>query len=659
MQLLNSIRARFTDVLSQWLTDPRELQTALERIVPSKDASLADYQANVAMPLQKLVGKPPQVIAQEIVAGIKVDDFCQEVAIAGPGYVNLRLSNQFLASLMQSAYESDRQGVEQTAAPKIFVVDFSSPNVAKPMHVGHIRSTVIGDAISKTLSFLGHNVVTDNHLGDWGTQFGMIIYGYKHFRDDDSFSKAPVKELGRLYRVVQKIISYQKAAGGVSEREKGISLAEAKIAMLQQKATEAPKDKKLAKDVNSAMTALKSLKEEHEQASSLVATVEADAQLHKWCLDHPSLDALVLKETAKLHRGDEENVALWERFLPACKEEIHAIYKRLSVSFDHEYGESFYHDMLPAVIEELLTQSLATQSEGAICVFLEQFDAPMIVQKQDGAYLYSTTDIATAMFREREFGPDACLYVVDHRQSEHFQKLFAVLAKIGLTHTDYRHISFGTVMGKDGKPFKTRAGDNIGLESMLDEAIERAWGVVCNPNRLQSAGLELTEAEKRIISEVVGIGAIKYADLSHNRTSDYVFDMDKMVALEGNTSAYVQYSYARTRSILRRAVEGGIAETQWAAAPILIEAPAERALAIQIARFEDTLQFAMNDFLPNAITEYLFDTAKIFGTFFDQCPVLKADTEERKLSRLKLSELTGRVLQRGLGLLGIGTVERM
>jgi arginyl-tRNA synthetase len=371
------------------------------------------------------------------------------------------------------------------------------------------------------------------------------------------------------------------------------------------------------------------------------------------------LDALVLKETAKLHRGDKENVALWERFLPACKEEIHAIYKRLSVSFDHEYGESFYHDMLPAVIEELLTQSLATPSEGAICVFLEQFDAPMIVQKQDGAFLYSTTDIATAMFREREFGPDACLYVVDHRQSEHFQKLFAVLAKIGLTHTDYRHISFGTVMGKDGKPFKTRAGDNIGLESMLDEAIERAWGVVCNPNRLQSAGLELTEAEKRIISEVVGIGAIKYADLSHNRTSDYVFDMDKMVALEGNTSAYVQYSYARTRSILRRAVEGGIAETQWAAASILIEAPAERALAIQIARFEDTLQFAMNDFLPNAITEYLFDTAKIFGTFFDQCPVLKADTEERKLSRLKLSELTGRVLQRGLGLLGIGTVERM
>ncbi len=317
---------------------------------------------------------------------------------------------------------------------------------------------------------------------------------------------------------------------------------------------------------------------------------------------------------------------MWERFLPACKEEIHAIYERLSVSFDHEYGESFYHDMLPAVIEELLSRSLATQSEGAICVFLEQFDAPMIVQKQDGAFLYSTTDIATAMFREREFGPDACLYVVDHRQSEHFQKLFAVLEKIGLTHTDYRHVSFGTVMGKDGKPFKTRAGDNIGLESLLDEAIERAWGVVCNPNRLQSAGLELTEAEMRNISEVVGIGAIKYADLSHNRTSDYVFDMDKMVALEGNTSAYIQYSYARTRSILRRAIEGGIEEKNW---------------------------------VPNAITEFLFDTAKIFGTFFDQCPVLKADTEERKLSRLKLTELTGRVLQRGLGLLGIGTVERM
>ncbi|XZE19932.1 arginine--tRNA ligase [Pirellulaceae bacterium SH449] len=659
MQLLNSIRARFTEVLSQWLTDPQELQTALERIVPSKDANLADYQANVAMPLQKLVGKPPLAIAQEIVDGIRVDDFCQEVAIAGPGYVNLRLSNAFLVNLMQTAYESERQGVEQTAAPKTYVVDFSSPNVAKPMHVGHIRSTVIGDAISKTLQFLGHSVITDNHLGDWGTQFGMIIYGYKHFRDEQAFAAAPVKELGRLYRIVQRIISYQKATGGIATREKGIETAATRIVAIQQKASENPKDKKLAKEANSAAIALKNLKDEHEQASELISAVAADSQLHQWCTDHPNLDSLVLKETAKLHRGDKENVALWEQFLPACKEEIHAIYKRLSVTFDHEYGESFYHDMLPAVIEELLNQSLATQSEGAICVFLEQFDAPMIVQKQDGAFLYSTTDIATALFREREFGPDVCLYVVDHRQSEHFQKLFAVLAKLGLTHTDYRHISFGTVMGKDGKPFKTRAGDNIGLESLLDEAIDRAWAVVCNPNRLQSAGLELTESEKRNIAEVIGIGAIKYADLSHNRTSDYVFDMDKMVALEGNTSAYVQYSYARTRSILRRATEAGIAESAWSTAPILIEAPAERALAIQIARFEDTLQFSMNDFLPNAITEYLFDTAKIFGTFFDQCPVLKADSEEKKLSRLKLAELTGRVLQRGLGLLGIGTVERM
>lgn len=659
MQLLNSIRARFTEVLSQWLTDPRELQTALERIVPSKDANLADYQANVAMPLQKLVGKPPLAIAQEIVNGIRVDDFCQEVAVAGPGYVNLRLSNTFLADLMQSAYESERQGVEQTAAPKTYVVDFSSPNVAKPMHVGHIRSTVIGDAISKTLQFLGHNVITDNHLGDWGTQFGMIIYGYKHFRDEQAFKVAPVKELGRLYRIVQKIISYQAAISTKPSTEKALR----EIDDMIEKSSSSSADPKIAKKLADNLRGLNKLRLDTESRlrnhDELIEAVTADPQLLQWCTEHPNLDSLVLKETAKLHRGDKENVALWEQFLPACKEEIHAIYKRLSVTFDHEYGESFYHDMLPAVIEELLNQSLATQSEGAICVFLEQFDAPMIVQKQDGAFLYSTTDIATAMFREREFGPDACLYVVDHRQSEHFQKLFAVLAKLGLTHTDYRHISFGTVMGKDGKPFKTRAGDNIGLESLLDEAIERAWAVVCNPNRLQSAGLELTEAEKRNIAEVVGIGAIKYADLSHNRTSDYVFDMDKMVALEGNTSAYIQYSYARTRSILRRAVDAGIAESSWCVAPMIIDAPAERALAIQIARFEDTLQFSMNDFLPNALTEYLFDTAKTFGTFFDQCPVLKADSDERKLSRLKLAELTGRVLQRGLGLLGIGTVERM
>jgi arginyl-tRNA synthetase len=367
----------------------------------------------------------------------------------------------------------------------------------------------------------------------------------------------------------------------------------------------------------------------------------------------------VLKETSKLHHGDKENLALWESFLPFCKEEIHGIYKRLNVQFDHEYGESFYHEMLPAVVEDLLSRSLAEPSEGAICVFLEGYEAPMIVQKQDGAFLYSTTDIATAMFREREFGPDASLYVVDHRQSEHFQKLFAVLEKIGLTHTHFKHVSFGTVMGNDGKPFKTRAGDNIGLESMLDEAIARAWEVVCDPERLKKARQELSEEDKREIANIVGIGAIKYADLCHNRTSDYVFDMDKMVALDGNTAAYIQYSYARTRSILQRAVGEGHVNADWDQQPIRIDHAAERTLALQVLRFEDTLAASMTEYLPNGVTEYLFDLAKCFSSFFDQCSVLNAESLEQKQSRLKLTVLTGRVLKQGLQLLGIETVERM
>jgi arginyl-tRNA synthetase len=283
----------------------------------------------------------------------------------------------------------------------------------------------------------------------------------------------------------------------------------------------------------------------------------------------------------------------------------------------------------------------------------------MIVRKQDGAFLYATTDIATALFREREFAPDVCLYVVDHRQGEHFQKLFAVLRKMGLSHTDFKHVSFGTVLGTDGKPFKTRSGTTVGLEPLLDEAVERAWQVVCEPGRLQGAGLEMDDVEKRHVAEVVGIGAIKYADLSHNRTSNYVFDMDKMVQMEGNTSAYIQYSNARTQSILRRAASQGWGPDRWSQAPIVLGEPIEVQLSLQLLRFEEALQQSMQDYLPNVITEYLFELARTFSSFFDQCPVLKADTESVAFSRLQLTSLVGRSLQLGLKLLGIGVVERM
>jgi arginyl-tRNA synthetase len=659
MQLLNLIRSRFTPVLSQWVTDPVALQTTLDRIVASREVALADYQANVAMPLQKVVGKPPMEIAKTILNEVKIDDLCSEVSIAGAGYVNLRLSNAYLAKQLDMAFESEKLGVEGATKPKTYVIDFSSPNVAKPMHVGHIRSTVIGDAISKVLKFLGHTVITDNHLGDWGTQFGMIIYGYKHFRNEESFAKAQVAELGRLYRVVQRIIGYQSTVSGLAEQENKLKLAEQKVSMLEAKQSEAASDKKIAKELKSSQNAVKEQEQAILKSKETIAAVESDTAFKQLCDEHSNLESRVLKETSKLHHGDKENLALWESFLPFCKEEIHGIYKRLNVQFDHEYGESFYHEMLPAVVEDLLSRSLAEPSEGAICVFLEGYEAPMIVQKQDGAFLYSTTDIATAMFREREFGPDASLYVVDHRQSEHFQKLFAVLEKIGLTHTHFKHVSFGTVMGNDGKPFKTRAGDNIGLESMLDEAIARAWEVVCDPERLKKARQELSEEDKREIANIVGIGAIKYADLCHNRTSDYVFDMDKMVALDGNTAAYIQYSYARTRSILQRAVGEGHVNADWDQQPIRIDHAAERTLALQVLRFEDTLAASMTEYLPNGVTEYLFDLAKCFSSFFDQCSVLNAESLEQKQSRLKLTVLTGRVLKQGLQLLGIETVERM
>jgi arginyl-tRNA synthetase len=659
MQILSLLRQRFSKALTSLIDDPKLVASSLERIVPSREPQLADYQANIAMPLQKPLAKPPLEIANSIVSQLRVDDICSSVSVAGAGYINLKLSPIWLASQLDLAAQDDRIGVHRVESPKTFIVDYSSPNVAKPMHVGHIRSTVIGDAISKVLRFLGHRVITDNHLGDWGTQFGMIIYGFKHFRDENAYRTAPVAELSRLYRHVQSILGYQQAVASYPKLEGAIEHAKKRLTTVEEKLTAAPADKKVQKEVSAAKNHLRESYAELESTASKIAAAESDSGWMAASTAHPNLNEKVLAETAALHRGNPTNLQLWNEFLPRCQEEIHSVYRRLDIRFDHEYGESYYHDMLAAVVEELFAKSMAVQSDGAICVFLDGFDAPMIVRKQDGAYLYATTDIATALFREREFGPDVSLYVVDHRQSDHFNKLFAVLNKIGLHHTQFKHISFGTVLGTDGKPFKTRSGSVVGLEPLLDEAVERAWQVVCDPGRLQVAGLEMDDHEKRRIAETVGIGAIKYADLSHNRTSDYVFDMDKMVRLEGNTSTYIQYSYARTQSILRKAAEKGWSENVWSAAPLKLEAPIEITLGLQLAKYEEILLQSMQDYTPNLITEYLFETARLFSSFFDQCPVLRADTEVEAWSRLKLSALVGRTLQSGLGLLGIGVVDRM
>ena len=660
MRVLSLIRSRFAPILATWLTEPEALASALERIVASRESHLADYQANVAMPLQKKLGKPPLAIAEEILSKLDLSDICSSVSIAGQGYVNLRLSPEWLAKcLMEAHLDPERLAVGLAANPKTYVIDFSSPNVAKPMHVGHIRSTVIGDSVTKILRFLGHSVISDNHLGDWGTQFGMIIYGYKNFRDDVAFGQAPVLELSRIYRVVQKIIGFQDAVSNIPKLELAMERAEEKSAESKFKSAAAPQDKKLAKDFATAFKQLDEANDELAKSKKYIEETSRDAEFLECSKQHSQLGQRVLKETSKLHSGDAENLKLWKAFVPNCKEEIHSVYKRLNIQFDHEFGESYYHDLLPAVVEDLLARSLAVQSDGAICVFLDGYDAPMIVRKQDGAFLYSTTDIATAIFREREFAPDVSLYVVDHRQGEHFQKLFDVLRKIGLSHTELKHVEFGTVCGKDGKPYKTRSGAVVGLNAMLDEAVSGAWDVVCNPDRLQGSGLAFSEAEKRQIAETVGLGAIKYADLCHNRTSNYIFDMEKMVQLHGNTAAYIQYSYARTRSILRKAQAEGFETNQWQLAPLVLSASPEVNLGLQLLRFEDMLNQSMVDYLPNVVTEYLFDTAKLFSSFYDQCSVLDAETPESTRSRLRLTDLTSLTLRKGLELLGIGVVERM
>ncbi|MEZ6134290.1 MAG: arginine--tRNA ligase [Pirellulaceae bacterium] len=363
-------------------------------------------------------------------------------------------------------------------------------------------------------------------------------------------------------------------------------------------------------------------------------------------------------ETVKLHEGDAVNLDLWKKFVPISIKEITSVYDRLGIQFDYTYGESFYHPLLGGVVDRLIKSGMAIESDGATCIFLDGFDAPMIIRKRDGAFLYATTDLATIDYRMEHFQPDVILYVVDHRQSEHFSKLFAAARAIGYESVELNHISFGTVLGPDGKPFKTRSGSVIGLEYLLDEAVERAYQAVCNPERLEKAGIEMSEAEMRHVANTVGLGAIKYADLAHNRTSDYEFNTEKMVQLEGNTSTYIQYMVARAGSIIRRS---GITVDATNIGEFAIELPnvAERALALQLLQFEDALQQVTEEYYPSVLAAYLFGVAKQFAVFFDKCQVLTAETEELKRSRLAMCYATGSVLERGLGLLGIGVVERM
>jgi arginyl-tRNA synthetase len=666
MSILLELKNRFRSVLSQWTGDAEEL---LELIRPSQDPKFGDYQANFAMPLGKRLGRPPRDVAADIVARLDVADLCQTPEIAGPGFINLRLRDDCLAARVTAASADPRLGIGQVDSPRTYVVDYSAPNVAKPMHVGHIRSTVIGDSLCRTLKFLGHRVISDNHIGDWGTQFGMILYGYKHFRDEAAYRENPVQELARLYRLVRKLMDYQEAKAKLASGEWTAKIAKADAAIAAaKKAAGAPHDKtdkaaeKLAKQAAKNLRKLESdrqtLAAEAAKTEAQVRGVEADATLAPLAVGHAGIGSAVLAETAKLHAGDEENRRLWREFLPACQDEIARVYKRLAVTFDHTLGESFYHDRLAAIVDELVERKIAQESEGAICVFVEGQPAPMIVRKQDGAFLYATTDLATLRYRMETWRPDVILYVVDHRQSLHFDQLFATAARMDISGVELNHVSFGTVLGDDGRPFKTRSGDTVGLEGLLDEAVRRAAEIVRANDDAKPQGAELSPEDRGRIAETVGIAALKYADLSQNRTSDYVFSYDKMLAMNGNTATYMQYAYARVQSIFAK---GNVAidALRASGASILLGTPAERALAVELLRFNEALELAVADYRPNQLTLYLFDLANCYSTFYEKSPVLTAETDALRTSRLLLCDLTARTIRKGLELLGIDVVDKM
>ncbi|MGD0516986.1 MAG: arginine--tRNA ligase [Thermoguttaceae bacterium] len=617
MNILTELKSRFRAALTGLIDSPDEL---LDQVRPSQDPKFGDYQANLAMPLGKQLKRQPRNVAADIVRRLDVADLCQSPEIAGPGFINLRLKNEWLAQRLNAVVgDIERLGMEPVEHPRTYVIDYSAPNVAKPMHVGHIRSTVIGDALCRTLDFLGHRVISDNHIGDWGTQFGLILYGYKQFLDKEAYEKNPVLELARLYRLVRQIMEYQK-----------------------NNPTGADGD-----------------------CPNFRVSENGTVPFNANSSENPDINAAVLVETAKLHAGDAENRRLWEEFLPKCEEEIDRLYKRLDVHFDYTLGESFYEDRLAAVVDELLAKGIARESDGAICIFFPDQDAPMIVRKQDGAFLYATTDLATIRYRMETWRPDAILYVVDHRQSLHFQQLFQAAKLWGYGGVELQHVSFGTVLGEDGRPFKTRSGDTVGLESLLDEAVRRASDIVAANDGAKADGPEISPQSRAEIAECVGIAAIKYADLSQNRTSDYVFSYDKMLAMNGNTATYMQYAYARVRSIFAKgnfdaqALRSSGAAINLTLAEKKTERDAERALALELLRFAEALDLTAADYRPNQLTAYLFELANRYSSFFEQCHVLRAESELLRQSRLLLCDLTARTIQKGLQLLGIKVVEKM
>ena len=536
------------------------------------DEKFGDYQTNFAMAASKVFKKAPRAVAEQLVAALPENKLVDKVEIAGPGFINIFLNNGYAADLVKSSF-TEKWDFSHINTDGIVVIDYSSPNIAKPMHVGHLRTTIIGDSLKRIMRFLGYQVIADNHLGDWGTQFGKLIVGWHRWLDKESFEKDPISELERIY------IAFGEAA---------------------------------------------------EQ--------------------NPELDDLARIELKKVQDGDPENLALWKKFVDITLSECKRIYEYLGIDFDTYYGESFYHPLMPDVIRELEEKKIAVESEGALVVFFDEKlnIPPCIVRKKDGAFLYATSDLATIKFKHENYKMNKAVYVTDDRQALHFRQIFTIAGLLGW-NMEFVHVPFG-VMSFQGEILKTRAGNTIKLKDLFREAENKGLAVVEEKNP------SLPDDEKRKIAKAVGIGALKYSDLSQNRTSNIDFSWEKALSFDGNTAPYLQYSYARVQSIKRNAREKGFEVDR--SADLILESGIERSIALSILKFPEAVEKSAELYRPNFIADHIFDLAQKFSSFYNSTPILKAELPLLK-SRLLLAEAVAGVIKTGLDLLGIDVVERM
>ncbi|MFY9995395.1 MAG: arginine--tRNA ligase [Leclercia sp.] len=576
-----NIQALLSEKVSQALIAAGAPADCEPQVRQSAKVQFGDYQANGVMAVAKKLGMAPRQLAEQVLTHLDLNGIASKTEIAGPGFINIFLEPAFLARHVDAALQSDRLGVTQPQAQTI-VVDYSAPNVAKEMHVGHLRSTIIGDAAVRTLEFLGHKVIRANHVGDWGTQFGMLI-AYLEKQQQENAGEMALADLEGFYREAKKHYDEDDVFA--------------------------------------------------ERARSYVV---------------------------KLQGGDEYFRQMWRQLVDITMSQNQLTYDRLNVTLTRKdvMGESLYNPMLAGIVADLKAKGLAVESEGATVVFLDEYKnkegEPMgvIIQKKDGGYLYTTTDIACAKYRYETLHADRVLYYIDSRQHQHLMQAWTIVRKAGYVpdSVPLEHHMFGMMLGKDGKPFKTRAGGTVKLADLLDEALERARRLVAEKN----PDMPADELEK--LATAVGIGAVKYADLSKNRTTDYVFDWDNMLAFEGNTAPYMQYAYTRVLSVFRKAA---IDESVLATAAVVITEDREAQLAARLLQFEETLAVVARDGTPHVMCAYLYDLAGLFSGFYEHCPILSAESEAVRNSRLKLAQLTAKTLKQGLDTLGIDTVERM